>query len=377
MLNAHTATQSYRETQFDIRVFLETLASVVSEDAIDSSRLVESRWADGSVDIVPSKSLVFDMVGNLFSSLSIGSANVKIHDTRNLVVADSTGIRVQVENFDVPNADIQFTGGSIGTIEAQTVTIEDPRTIVTRGSVSNLGAINLQVLKNLECNVLEYSNVTVSDTLNLVNIQPQVNFQVTDNFPGSSQLLSYCSRPARTDSNSIVLTGNVCLADSSGLRDRYKDKFSQSPRGYVRVPIIGEDGYAYTSPVYFSAKGIDTPIKYDSVLGMLCLYPKVSGVYEFNTTYSSWYDSYIFTMEALTPEDNYRVISVRNEYSDSVRACNVWSVVAHSTSSHPTITALNYVTIPPYSQVDFLLWYNESLETHTTIIKMMPMKHLT
>ena len=51
LLNAHTATRSFRELQFDLKAFLEAFAEIMPMDELSDDGLVEIKWADGSVDM--------------------------------------------------------------------------------------------------------------------------------------------------------------------------------------------------------------------------------------------------------------------------------------------------------------------------------------
>lgn len=378
MLNAHTLTRTFREIKYDIRVFLETLYSVFNAD---SNVLVESRWADGSLDVTPTKILVDAVVNSVFPSISIGDCVLKPGEGYTTYLSISNRrLRARFDVIGDFNTNLVFDECSIHEIVAKTIEIEDPSINLYLDKVNKVNTNSLQVFKELKCNDLKYNSITVSNTLDISHVVTPIKISMIDTYPGSSQLLSYCSGYATDTKKTIVLTGPLCLADNSPagttLRNTYSERFKNYPRGYVKVPLLNGSGYATTEAMSFVSSGMDTQIPPESYLGMLCIYPKIRGGYTFNTESYYWMDSYSFVMERLDPEDNLKVITVHNKSDVEVKACNVWYIQTVSEASTPTITAGNYVILPPHSQIDFLLLHSEYLETQTRVVEMRPMKNI-
>ena len=61
MLNAHTAIRTFRELQFDVKAFLYALYDIYPAEGHEDKGVVEIKWSDGSVDVVPTFEFVRGM----------------------------------------------------------------------------------------------------------------------------------------------------------------------------------------------------------------------------------------------------------------------------------------------------------------------------
>lgn len=363
MVNAHTLTKVFRDGQFDIHSFLGALQDI---SKADTNYAVEVKWSDGSIDIIPVFDVIRSITSNEFSSADINERKLEVITSDNSLSIDS-GISLLL---DTVNKDVlTMSYCSIGKISALSISIDDSDAIIVLGS-KGFEQIDTDALQteNFSIYGCTYDNVIVNNDIDLSG-------HVIDARITPMNTIEYDQILVRQPTNvvtSIQFTRPLCFCT-----DNYKSYIQSklNPNGYmytaVRVPCIGSSN-AYSITKGEPLTDIDAKINPKSLLGLLCLYPNSYCTLE-STSDSN---TFVLTIDTIPEDYNYSVIQVRNTSDTSINACNVWNIVCKSPDSAPVITAMNYVDIPPYSCIDFMLLVNEYSSTFTRVVKMLPMKNL-
>lgn len=383
MLNAHTLTQTYRDSQFDIRVFLETLRAVISESSVP---LVESRWADGSVDITPTIDFISYIESSAYQGVQVGGVNIEPNRSRGaLNIVGAKGVSATFADIGDSNTDVTYKDSTIDLIDAETITFQDSSTPINIDDVDSLKTSSIKVNGDSKVNRIDCTTISAQTSVDVSSASFDGSLRVNSTNEGSSQLLYYCSSTSSDVRSSIVLSGPMCLANAGPTGDDLRQSYgpiSTKSCIYLQVANIGSAGYKRGDPIKIGLSAIPSEYqKTQSMYNLLGLYPKLNGEaikhtsYQMSTNYLEQYYDYVFTLEPFSDSDNYKVIEVQNITASPITLCNVWYIRLLS-GSKVDIQAGNYVVVPPYSRIDFLLLWNEFQETQTRIVRMLPMKSL-
>ena len=106
MLNAHTATRSFRELQYDIKVFLDGIEQISPLESPQGISIVELKWADGSIDLVPSTEFILGLVSRLFPKLTLGGKAELLPDGKDIPLQNGKYHKYYL-NLKVSNAGVQ------------------------------------------------------------------------------------------------------------------------------------------------------------------------------------------------------------------------------------------------------------------------------
>lgn len=379
MLNTHTATRTFREAQYDVKEFLETLCSLIDCAAQGDSMMVEAEWSDGSTDIIPSVELVKDIVGNVFSSISVGSAQLKVTSQLNdngdnvsvLKVDAPSGLQAKLGSIGGLNTHQELTGCTITEIRAERVKLEAGTSIkdfsVSLKFTSNLVTASIVEITRLSGSTCTVGAMDVRETL--LDSDIYYRGSVID----ASSLLSYAdeSTDGGVFHDKLDITGNLSITDANN-----NSEALGKASIIVAVPTIdtkAQGRFRTIGSDKVSGKGY-VEFKPTTMVGMLLIYPKL---YLYNTFInSSGNYEYEYHLGDLSVSDNNRIVTVHNTSSKTINVCNVWQYIAGNSTLVPTLKALNYVDLPPYSQVDFLFYYRDDIYGNMRTIQMLPMKHL-
>ena len=389
MLNAHTATRSFRELQYDLQVFLEGLDDIAPVGSPHGISLVELKWADGSIDLVPSTEFITGLVYHLFSQLTIGDkatltpVETTLPTGKHLLDLhlNGAGLQAHFVNFGDGTESITINGGSITTLKADTLNLA---TGVTIGDMQIQGTTHADY-----CSVENTINVT--GTLNLsdssifkvfhaekVHLEGLVRF-VNPNIP-RVRMSSYDSLGWES-SNPVM--GFYVIRHILNYSDTYDASLQSDMRSHranirtqIPIPRIPEGSsggdivydYVFTSNTMIPSRMTD-PVDGGSSAGLMTLYPlkSTSVVSSYGTLY----------LKIQVPDGNDYLMHINNPTESSIRVCNAWMFkennVRHTTplnifggvdasnvfnmnedEAAGTIIPLHYITIPAYSCIDFL-----------------------
>ena len=422
MLNAHTATRSFRELQYDLKVFLDGLDQISPIGSPQGVSLVELKWADGSVDIVPSSEFITGLVSHLFPKITIGGKATLYSDSKDVSIQNGkyhqyylnlritgAGVQAHIAEFGDGTESIVINGGSIQTLTADTLTLA---TGVRIGKMQIGGSVHADYC-------IMNGEIVVEDTLNLndsslfknlrlkrVRLESAVRF-ISRMMP-QSRMSSYANIGS---SSGDTVFGLYVIKHLMNFEDTYDSSVQAELKKhkahiFVQIPIprltsnyslVGLSGVTYdyvqTESTSFPDR-MDSPFAEDSPASLVTLYPtkSTSNVSAFGTMY----------LKIVVPNNNDYLIHVSNPTGESIRACNAWMftqetsgtiasavsvavgaavALANGTTSETTssrtpgrIVPLSYVVLPPYSCTDFL--FKHEIKGGNYCAYMMPTAEL-
>lgn len=375
LLNAHTATRVYRECQFDILALLTGLSSICPLEG-DSSGVIEIKWADGSVDMVPTFALIKAIVGNYYKKLTVGGSPITV--TNGQLVLEN--IAAYVESMGTTADDLEFFRSTIASLTVDTATLA-PDTKIHRLDVSSLHAKSgTSTVTSVRNNV--YADRVLVDSLDLSNIV--ITTPISWGPPGFD---------ASTITSPGLRSVSALMPFMNGLTLTGKPRFSSMPEDLnvlfldphntsivLEIPSITDDtlsldvDYAYTTNTRVPSN-LQEPFADDSPISLALLYPK-----KYVRIMKD--DVVVVRLQAADTSENDRIIRVYNKSGESIRACNAWIFVTNPSvptsllrRKSGTIVPVNYVDIPAHSSIDFL-FSSEYLSRSMSCAFMFPMKYL-
>lgn len=399
LLNAHTLTRSFRECQYDLKVLLDGIDDISPIDHTGGG-IVELKWADGSIDLVPSTEFIKGLVPPFYAEIKIGgkaniypsgrgSSNANNPNSLHLLMA-SAGVQAHITELGTGTEDLVIRGGKIKILKADTLTLN---TGVRIGSMQVGGTIHTDYCSVSDSakvgGILTISGDNTFANLNLerVHISCPIRF-VTKKSPVSDLSAYWSIRPRAGE----VIYGQYVIRHTMSFADIYdstiQDKLTNNnAQLYVQVPIprmdSGSDAtdesqvvydYVQTVPTDLSDMHMDTPFSEDSESSLLTLYPIKSRSYE------SEYETMYLKVEV--PDTNEYLTHVCNPTASAIRVCNAWMFtegtvavmderasrraprfydydtmgnrIAAGSVTAGKVVPLNYIVLPPYSCTDFL-----------------------
>lgn len=382
LLNAHTTTRSFRELQFDLKAFLEAFSKIIPLDELSDEGLVEIKWADGSVDMVPTFRFITEVVHNRFPELLIGENAELISGKSNAAHGGTyytqmltlffkrAGLSARVRNLVGPEDDLKFVKGVIRSITADTLTLGDG---IMLSSLKVLGVLSAESCSadNSEFSYIESERVRVFDSCDLSKITYTGN--ITIPFISSHNLSQLEYVPY---SNNNDRAWSYCYVNGTASCGNYDDATIETYQRY-RAKVYFELPSPYYLDIqhifwnYAQTLGESIPLTNDTKFAeytdanILLLYPKKQRI---NYFLSNGYDKY-FRVLPPSSDDNNAIISIRNISSDFIHAVNAWRFevnstpvdssasqsISSSTGKTGSIVPLSYINLPPFSAVEFLL----------------------
>lgn len=373
LLNAHTATRVYRECQFDILALLTGLSSICPIEG-DSSGVIEIKWADGSVDMVPTFALIKAIVGNYYKKLNVGGSPITV--TNGQLVLEN--IAAYVESMGTKDDDLEFFRSTIASLTVDMATLA-PDTKIHKLDVASLhsksGTSTVTSVRNNG-----YADRVLVDSLDLSNIVMTAPIKWG---PLGFDASTITSPGLRSVSEQMPFMDGLVLTGKPRFSSVYTDLnvLSLDPNStaiVVEIPSITDDtlsldvGYTYTTPTRMPSN-LQEPFADDSPISLAMLYPKkYVRVMRDNLV--------VVRMQAADTSENDRIVRVYNKSGESIRACNAWIFVTNPTVptsllKSGTIVPVNYVDIPAHSSIDFL-FSSEYLSRSMSCAFMFPMKYL-
>jgi len=375
LLNAHTATRVYRECQFDILALLTGLSSICPIEG-DSSGVIEIKWADGSVDMVPTFALIKAIVGNYYKKLTVGGSPITV--TNGQLVLEN--IAAYVESMGTKDDDLEFFRSTIASLTVDTATLA-PDTKIHKLDVASLhsksGTSTVTSVRN-NC----YADRVLVDSLDLSNIvmTAPINWG-----PLGFDASTITAPGLRSVSEQMPFVDGILLTGKPRFSSVYTDLNVLSLDPYntsivVEIPSITDDtlsldvDYTYTTDTRVPSN-LQEPFADDSPISLAMLYPKkYVRVIRDNIV--------VVRLQAADTSENDRIVRVYNKSGESIRACNAWIFVTNPAvptsllgKKSGTIVPVNYVDIPAHSSIDFL-FSSEYLSRSMSCAFMFPMKYL-
>lgn len=394
MLNAHTATRSFRELQYDVKVFLDGIEKISPIEGPQGTGVVELKWADGSIDLVPSTEFIFGIVSRLFPRVTIGNKAELFPDggetigtggssryCLNLKISGA-GLQVYVSEFGDGTESIVINGGVIESLKADTLYISTGVRIRDMQASGNVhtdyctmnGGINVRDTLYLGASSNFYTMRL--DKVHLENPIRAVSSQMPEGF-----LSSYIGLPSGSDGKIFGLYTLKHLMNYEDYYDANIQRNLNTNRAHIitkipipRLPIDPSVGVVYdyvqTNSTRFPER-MDDPFDEGSPASLLTLYPLKTT--DFVTRYGTMY------LSVVVPEyDNYFTY-INNPTDTSIKVCNAWmfveeAAVTESNMPPGVITPLSYVVLPPYSCVEFL--FGHEIKGGNYCAYMMPTTEL-
>lgn len=419
MLNAHTATRTFRELQFDIKAFLTALYNIMPAEGHEDEGLVEIKWADGSVDIVPTFALIRSICNSTYMKLLIGGVaelipeattypvqNGKYYRTTMKLIIQSAPLKVPVREIGSEEEDLEFIKGVIGELVADDVSLPydaDIATIKVDGSLttSYCNVNDTAKIGSLSCDsgsLQRYNDKEVIDpTLNLSNVQLSVPIRVIEQYRQGYDISRWTQLVGSTVMRPLyMVTGNFRFGGDKSEADWFH--LSRKGAGInVAIPLLPSSSADYAR-TKFTEFGTDylTPLPLNSPPSLTMLYPLKDTSYNNMTGY--------LRLKLLPPKatESNMIVTIQNPTGRAIRACNAWSFGRLVKKSEPTnwrslvftsgaalgaaiagvgsifgggssrnegssntsddydgeVVALNYIKLPPYSAIDFLFTWS-------------------
>ena len=379
LLNSHTATRSFRELKYDLKVFLDGLDKISPVEGSSGEALIELKWADGSIDVVPSSEFITGMVSHLFPKVTIGNKANLIPDASavaasegkyylNLNVTDA-GVQAHIVEFGNGSENIVIDGGTIGTIKADTLNL-----------ATNVRIGKMQVGGNVHAdNCTVNSGINVRSSLNLGTSSSFYNLRVTKTHVENVIRFITSTMPRATldtyggvgTSTAEKIFGLYIVKHLMSYDDYYDSSIQNSlntQRAHIiaqipipRVPTMYSSGntigvmydYILTKSTSFPQR-MDEPFDVDTPASLLTLYPTKDS--SFVTKYGTNY------LKVVVPNGNNYLLHISNPTDTSIRACNAWMFMEDASADkdavqNGVILPLSYVVLPPYSCTDFLFMH--------------------
>ena len=348
MLNAHTATRTFRELQFDVKAFLQALYDVMPADGHEDKGIVEIKWADGSVDIVPTFELIRSICDSTYMQLLIGGVaelipeptsvsvqNGKYYrDTMKLLI-QSAPLKAPMREIGSEEEDMQIVGGIIKELVANDVSLPydaEISRIEVSGSLttSYCNVSDTATIDKYECDdgyIKRFNDDSAYPTLNLSNLRVSMPVQVISQYRVGYDL----SQWTQIGMNHVIrpvyrVTGQFRFGDAQTDQDWYR--LQRDGAGInVAIPILSVGlsfgGIKYNSEYVrteFTQFGEDrsAPLPLISPPSITMLYPLKE---------TSGYRNGHVKITILPPSVSERdmILTVQNPTDTAVIACNAWS----------------------------------------------------
>ena len=365
LMNANTATRSFRELQFDLKAFLKALMSICPTDDSGDSDIVEIKWADGSVDIVPTYAFIQNIVQNYFTKLKIGSTDIRargggrflgiLRQKLSLLIS-STGMAAHINEIGDGSEDYRIVKSTITQLGARFVKLpSDAR--ITRLTVSGLisattcSAGSVTVRSAMNCDTWYARDLDVSGVPRM-SVRMAYHGLVSD----VSCVDKMMGKSPESFYTGMQVSGETRFTASvmEGLRTLFKQN---NTKVHVEVPVMKGTEYAYLDSLTTDIPDpMNIPFPQMSQVSLSTLYPKkqLRGSYDGQ-------DLYIRLLPPDSSDDNL-IIPVCNNTRDSLTFCNAWDLSTATfkgcTSVRGMVSPLNYVTLPAFSSMDFLFKFD-------------------
>lgn len=349
MLNAHTATRTFREMQFDIKAFLKALYDVMPAEGHEDKGLVEIKWADGSVDIVPTFELIRSICNSTYMQLLIGGVaelipehtsvpvqNGKYYrDTMKLLI-QSAPLKAPMREIGSAEEDLQIIGGVINELVANDVSLpydaEISRIEVEGSLTTSYCESDDSHIGNMLCEdgyIKRFNDSVAKDpTLNLSNLRVSVPVQVIAQYRNGYDLSQWTQIGLNTVIRPLYyVTGQFRFGEEQTEIDWYRLQLDGAGIN-VAIPILSasvslKDGvslkseYVRTEFTKFRANR-KAPLPLDSP-------PSITMLYPLKETKGYKNGHVKITLLPPTNNDSNMVITVQNLAETPVTACNAWS----------------------------------------------------
>ena len=366
LMNANTATRSFRELQFDLKAFLKALMSICLTDDSGDSDIVEIKWADGSVDIVPTYAFIQNIVQNYFTKLRVGSTDISVRwngwfpsilRQKLSLLISSTGMATHINEIGDGSEDYRIVKSTITRLGARFVKLP-PEARITRLIVSGpisattCSAGSVTVNSALNCDTWDVRDLDVSGV-------PRMSVRMAY-YHGIAPDVSCVDKMMGIYPDSLFtgmqVSGETRFTSSvmEGLRTLFKQN---NTKVHVEVPVMKGTEYAYLDSLTTDIPDpMNTPFPQISQVSLSTLYPKkqLRGSYDGQNLY----------IRLLPPDsaDDNLIIPVCNNTRESLTFCNAWDLstakLKHFTSVSGMVVPLNYVTLPAFSSMDFLFKFD-------------------
>ena len=269
MLNAHTAIRSFRELQFDVKAFLYALYDIAPAEGHEDKGVVEIKWSDGSVDVVPTFEFVRGMCNATFLKVIVGAVAELIPEITTIPIQGGKYQKTTL-NLDIEGAplkanfpeigdtftDLQITDGTIVELVADSVDIPSDAIITKLEATEELSTYNADVSQVAEINELNLENGIIQNRSDSPSINPltvdlsQIRWNAALKFPtrwnGSYDLSCYTQCESRSVWGLYKVSGYFRY-DYNGYPE-YTRQFKTYHAGViVEIPVFKKISYGGSS----------------------------------------------------------------------------------------------------------------------------------
>lgn len=365
-LNANTATRRFRELQFDLCAVLQAFMDIRPIDGPSDFLYVEIRWADGSTDVVPVFDFIrelsecyepsLDKVCHLSDTLTIAGAQLipGNADAASPYYQDSVsawlvhaGLSANVSEV-TSTAAMVISDSHIFVMKASSITLPEwapVKALDTRDVSSNISHVRLTHVSNKaviqDCVVQE---------LDVHRFRLSGAIQYPASRLDASRIDNMASVAGATRSSGFELSGPLRL--TSVYSGQVQDAVTANRATVtVEVPVKISGGYQYvgSEATYVPANMTDY-FEYGSLPWLVMMYPFVTV-----QGYSS-FKNIKLRLGIPKSTDDGKIVQVSNTNVLGLRVCNAWSL--NMSDNVGKVEALNYMTLPSYSTIDFLVRFD-------------------
>ena len=176
MLNAHTAIRSFRELQFDVKAFLYALYDIAPAEGHEDKGVVEIKWSDGSVDVVPTFEFVRGMCNDTFLKVMVGAVAELIPEITTIPIQggkyQKTTVKLDIEGAPLKakfseigdmDTDLQIIDGTIVELSADSVELPSDAIITKLEATEELSTYNTNVSQEVSIGELDLENGSIQN----------------------------------------------------------------------------------------------------------------------------------------------------------------------------------------------------------------------
>lgn len=380
LLNSHTFIRSFRELQYDLRVFLEAV-SRISPVGSSASGIVEAKWSDGSVSVAPVSSLVQAFVGGKFPKLDIGSSSIVPVSTDGgieLRIDAENGVSLKFDNLDADSLNV--VSSVINRLVVTSDTHLDSNVLINSLEVTgDVTAILASILAKTTVTNQVMTNSLTAGTLDLTGMPVYSELRIAPSRVEQSSYV-YAYNRESTFNDKLIVNGAVCFnnetpTDASDLRSNLVVSYYTPAKPYAEYDLwlaaqYSRKGTLFTIPlvehIAYNNVAIDNALS-----DIVCIYPR-----KYVMLYPA--NKYVYNVMVDMPrdEDSNKIVQVCNPMDVPRKVCNVWKFTSSIVDNVPRgkVNPTSYVTLPPHSSIDFL--FDFDLLSDSVYAYMLPMSIL-
>ena len=394
MLNAHTAIRTFRELQFDVRAFLYALYDIYPAEGHEDKGVVEIKWSDGSVDVVPTFEFVRGMCNATFLKVIVGGLAELIPEITTIPIQggkyqkttlnlDIKGAPLKANFPEIGDTDTDLTvdGGTIVKLVADTVElpydaviskVEATEELYSTNADATSAEIGQLYLENGSILTRGDSPYSYPFTLDLSKVVWNQALQLGTRFRGSYDLSCYTQTQYSGNAVGLFKVTGYFRYDTVGYAE-YAGHFKRYHAGViVEIPVFKSISYggsarggSYTNiefetypmpKVNYPNYSMTEEMPASEIPNIVMLYP-----FKETRTKDHWYGTCYMTLREPTEDEQDRIVTVRNPTSKTLKLCNAWSFSTADKKRKTTRGGSNWISSTVKAATDIAIGFSSPL----------------